>query len=99
MRLIAFLESVAAEEDAVRSDLARIPLRRAVAHPLAQVRSAAFRALLPGWIAELRAIATAKLRDNVAVEGSGGWLAGDGTDLIGRFRDSDFVYARVKYYF
>ncbi|OFW11449.1 MAG: hypothetical protein A3H96_00665 [Acidobacteria bacterium RIFCSPLOWO2_02_FULL_67_36] len=47
----------------------------------------------------LRAIATAKLRDNVAVEGSGGWLAGDGTDLIGRFRDSDFVYARVKYYF
>ena len=46
-----------------------------------------------------RAITTAALRDNVALEASAGWFAGDGADLIGRFADSDFVYARVKYYF
>ena len=47
----------------------------------------------------LRAITTAKIRDNVALEGSGGWFVGDGRDIIGRFADSDFLYARVKYYF
>jgi hypothetical protein len=47
----------------------------------------------------LRAIATTKVRDNIALEASGGWFAGDGRDLIGRFRDSDFLYARLKYYF
>ena len=47
----------------------------------------------------LRAIATAKLRDDVALEGSGGWFAGDGRDLVGRFADSDFVYIRLKYDF
>jgi hypothetical protein len=46
----------------------------------------------------LRGIFTAKLRDDVALEGSGGWFAGDGRDTIGRFADSDFVYARLKYY-
>ena len=47
----------------------------------------------------LRAIATTKVRDNVALEASGGWFAGGGRDLIGRFRDSDFLYARLRYYF
>jgi hypothetical protein len=47
----------------------------------------------------LRGIFTAKLRDDVAFEGSGGWFAGDGHDTIGRFSDSDFVYARLRYYF
>ena len=47
----------------------------------------------------LRAIATAKVRDNIALEGSGGWFIGDGRDLVGRFADSDFLYARLKYYF
>jgi uncharacterized protein YdiU (UPF0061 family) len=46
-----------------------------------------------------RGIATASLRDNVALEGSIGWLAGSGTDPIGRFADSDFVYVRLKYFF
>ena len=46
-----------------------------------------------------RAIASAKLRDDLALEISGGWFAGDGRDLVGRFKDSDFVYARLKYYF
>jgi hypothetical protein len=45
-----------------------------------------------------RAIATATLRDNVALEGSGGWFIGDGRDVVGRFADSDFVYARLRYY-
>jgi hypothetical protein len=47
----------------------------------------------------LRGIVTARLRDNVALEGSGGWFVGDGRDLVGRFADSDFLYARLKYYF
>ena len=47
----------------------------------------------------LRGIATAKIRDAVAVEGSIGWFAGEGQDLIGRFSDRDFAYLKVKYYF
>jgi hypothetical protein len=47
----------------------------------------------------LRGIATARIRDNVALEGSAGWFAGDGGAVIGRFSDSDFGYVRVKYYF
>lgn len=47
----------------------------------------------------LRAIATATVRDNVAVEGSAGWFAGSGRDFAGRFGDCDFLYARLKYYF
>ena len=47
----------------------------------------------------LRAIATVSLRDNVAVEGSGGWFVGDGNDFTGRFAECDFVYLRLKYYF
>jgi hypothetical protein len=46
----------------------------------------------------VRGIATAKLRDDVALEGSAGWFVGDGRDLVGRFSESDFVYARLKYY-
>jgi predicted RND superfamily exporter protein len=47
----------------------------------------------------LRTIATASLRDNVALEGSLGWFAGSGRDVIGRFAECDFLYARLKYYF
>jgi hypothetical protein len=47
----------------------------------------------------LRTIGIANLRDNLAIEGSIGWFAGKGEDLIGTFANSDFVYARVKYYF
>jgi uncharacterized protein len=46
-----------------------------------------------------RAIGTMKIGDKVAVEGSGGWLVGSGRDIVGRFADSDFVYARLRYYF
>jgi predicted RND superfamily exporter protein len=47
----------------------------------------------------LRTIATMSLRDNLAIEGSGGWFAGDGDDFTGRFAECDFVYLRLKYYF
>jgi hypothetical protein len=47
----------------------------------------------------LRGIATARVRDNLALEASVGWFAGDGGAVIGRFGDSDFGYVRVKYYF
>jgi len=45
----------------------------------------------------VRGIAIAKLRDDVAVEGSIGWFDGSGVDTIGRFGDRDFGYVRVKY--
>jgi hypothetical protein len=47
----------------------------------------------------LRGIGIVSLRDNLALEGSIGWFFGDGQDLAGRFKDSDFTYLRVKYYF
>jgi len=47
----------------------------------------------------VRGIATASLRDNVALEGSLGWFAGSGLDTISRFADSDFAYVGLKYFF
>jgi hypothetical protein len=47
----------------------------------------------------LRGIWTANLRDNLGLEGSIGWFAGHGRDVVGRFAESDFVYLRTKYYF
>ena len=47
----------------------------------------------------VRGIWMASLRDNLAIEGSIGWFAGDSLDLIGRFGDSDFAYLKLKYYF
>ena len=47
----------------------------------------------------LRAIGTVSLRDNVAFESSAGWFPGAGRDIVGRFAECDFMYARLKYYF
>lgn len=47
----------------------------------------------------LRAVAALSVRDNLWLEGSGGLFLGDGDDVVGLFRDRDFLYARVKYYF
>ena len=47
----------------------------------------------------LRAIVTAVLRDNVALESSGGWFPGSGRDIVGRFAECDFLYVRLKYHF
>jgi hypothetical protein len=52
-----------------------------------------------GRSAFVRGIGFASLRDNLALEGSIGWFAGDSLDLVGRFGDSDFAYLRMKYYF
>jgi hypothetical protein len=47
----------------------------------------------------LRGVLTWKPADDVAVETSAGWFAGEGDDIITRFGDRDFAYARLKYYF
>lgn len=47
----------------------------------------------------VRGIATASLRDNLALESSVGWFGRRALDSIGRFSDSDFVYLRLKYFF
>lgn len=47
----------------------------------------------------LRAIGSWSLRDDVALEASGGWLSGDGQDLLSRLDRRDFVYARLKVHF
>jgi hypothetical protein len=47
----------------------------------------------------VRGIATATLRDNVALETSIGWFGRRSLDTIGRFSDSDFIYLRLKYFF
>ena len=47
----------------------------------------------------VRGIASASVRDNVALESSVGWFGRRGLDSIGRFADSDFIYLRLKYFF
>jgi hypothetical protein len=54
-----------------------------------------------------RVIAAASLRDNLSIEGSAGWFGGSpeapsqgaSTDLLARFSDRDFIYARLKVFF
>jgi hypothetical protein len=47
----------------------------------------------------IRAIGRMNLQDNVTLEGSVGWFAGQGEDLIGRFSRNDFAYLRWGYHF
>ncbi len=46
-----------------------------------------------------RVIATISLRDDVSLETSAGVFAGQGPDVLARFADRDFVYARLKVFF
>ena len=46
-----------------------------------------------------RAIVNVSLRDNVAVEASGGIFGGESLDTIGRLTRRDFLYARLKVFF
>ena len=46
-----------------------------------------------------RVIANFNLRDNVAVETSGGWFTGAGIDALSSLATRDFVYARLKVFF
>lgn len=47
----------------------------------------------------VRLIATFSLRDNLSLESSGGWFAGDGVDALSRLATRDFLYARLKVFF
>jgi hypothetical protein len=47
----------------------------------------------------VRAIAGFDVRDNVAIEASGGVFAGDGADALSRLATRDFVYLRLKVFF
>jgi hypothetical protein len=46
-----------------------------------------------------RVIANFSVRDNVAVETSGGWFTGSGIDALSSLATRDFVYARLKVFF
>lgn len=47
----------------------------------------------------LRNITTMELHENVSLEGSIGWFFGEGDDIIARFADRDFLYARLRVHF
>lgn len=46
-----------------------------------------------------RNITSVELAENVALEGSVGWFVGRSHDIIGRFADRDFLYARLRVHF
>jgi hypothetical protein len=55
-------------------------------------------------VAFLRNITSMEMGTNVALEGSIGWFVGTGEsrarrDVIGRFSDRDFLYARLRVHF
>lgn len=47
----------------------------------------------------LRGVLTWKPVDDVAIDATAGWFAGEGDDVITRFGDRDFGFVRVKYFF
>ncbi len=47
----------------------------------------------------VRGLGAWNVRDNLWLEGSAAWFAGEGTDFLGRYTDRDFVSVRVRYYF
>lgn len=47
----------------------------------------------------VRGLLTWRPMDDVAIETSIGWFAGDGRDVITQFSDRDFAYVRLKYFF
>lgn len=47
----------------------------------------------------VRGLFSWSLRDNVMLEASGGAFLGEGMDTIGRFKDRDFAFLRVRYSF
>jgi hypothetical protein len=47
----------------------------------------------------LRGALSWKPADDIAIETSIGWFAGEGNDTITQFGDRDFGYIRLKYYF
>ncbi len=47
----------------------------------------------------LRFVVAISPQDNVWVEASAGWFAGEGSDLLGRFATRDFVHASLRIHF
>lgn len=47
----------------------------------------------------VRGVGSIRVRDNVWLEISGGWLLGNGLDMLSRFSQRDFLYGRLKFYF
>ena len=47
----------------------------------------------------VRGVGSIRVRDNVWLEISGGWLLGNGLDMLSRFSQHDFLYSRLKFYF
>ena len=47
----------------------------------------------------VRGVLTWKPADDVSVDGTVGWFAGEGDDVVTRFGDRDFAFVRVKYFF
>jgi hypothetical protein len=47
----------------------------------------------------VRGVLSWKPADDVTIESSIGWFAGEGDDVITQFGDRDFGYVRLKYYF
>lgn len=47
----------------------------------------------------IRGVLTWKPADDVAVDATIGWFAGEGDDVITRFGDRDFAFVRMKYFF
>jgi hypothetical protein len=53
----------------------------------------------PEGTAFVRGLGAWNVRDNLWLEGSAAWFAGQGSDFLGRYTERDFVSVRVKYYF
>jgi hypothetical protein len=47
----------------------------------------------------VRGLWTWELRDDLSLQASGGWFAGEGTDTIFRFAGRDFLFVRLGYHF
>ncbi|MBA3948958.1 MAG: hypothetical protein H0X44_03330 [Acidobacteria bacterium] len=47
----------------------------------------------------IRGVVTWKPIDDVAIDATAGWFAGEGDDVITRFGDRDFAFVRMKYFF
>lgn len=82
-----------------RSDVTLVAsLDRSFARETRSVR--AFAVYNPGEQSTFaRVISSFTLRDNVSLEASAGLFAGDGSDVIARFADRDFLYLRLKAFF
>jgi hypothetical protein len=63
-------------------------------------RARVFSVVNPGDAAAfVRGVLSWSLQDNVAIEGSAAAFLGTSDDALGRFKERDFVFARLRYWF